>query len=122
MAELGRICPVIERPNTFGAGTGITYHPDALKIAWERLVRAAGNALHAFVQDVVRSTRGLDALVVATKAGLQLVRGRGDCRRATPTSARSLVCRMNWPAPNRRRKRSRRRFAWPTSTCRGAKR
>lgn len=78
VAELGRICPVIERPNTFGAGTGITYHPDALKIAWERLVRAAGChvLLHAFVQDVVRSDARLDALVVATKAGLQLVRGR----------------------------------------------
>jgi hypothetical protein len=76
VAELGRICPVIERPNTFGAGTGITYHPDALKVAWERLVRAAGChvLLHAFVQDVVRSGARIDALVVATKAGLQLAR------------------------------------------------
>jgi hypothetical protein len=78
VAELGRICPVIERPNTFGAGTGITYHPDALKVAWERLVRGAGChvLLHGFVQDVVRSGPRIDALVVATKAGLQLARGR----------------------------------------------
>ena len=46
--------PVVERPNTFGAGTGVTYHPDHLKVVWERLVLEAGASvlLHAFVQDV----------------------------------------------------------------------
>lgn len=75
IAELRRIGPVLERPNTFGAGTGITYHPDELKVAWERLVRGAGCAvlLHAFVQDVVRTQDHITGLVVATKAGLQLV-------------------------------------------------
>ena len=34
--------PVVERPNTFGAGTGVTYHPDHLKVAWERLVLRGG--------------------------------------------------------------------------------
>ena len=42
VAELRSIGPVLERPNTFGAGTGITYHPDELKVTWERLVRGAG--------------------------------------------------------------------------------
>lgn len=76
VAEMRAIGPVIERPNTFGAGTGITYHPDELKIAWERLVRRAGAhvLLHATVQDVVRSENRFEALVVATKSGLQLVR------------------------------------------------
>jgi glycine/D-amino acid oxidase-like deaminating enzyme len=70
--------PVIERPNTFGAGTGITYHPDHLKVAWERLVLESGAdvLLHAFVQDVeVRDGRA-GAVVVATKAGLLRVEGR----------------------------------------------
>src|SRR6185295_14394708 len=69
---------VVERPNTFGAGIGITYHPDELKVAWERLVRAAGCRvlLHAFVQDVVRDGARVSGLVVATKAGLQLARAR----------------------------------------------
>lgn len=78
VAEMRRIGPVLERPNTFGAGTGITYHPDELKVAWERLVRAAGVTvlLHAFVQDVAQEGARLTGLVVATKAGLQVVRAR----------------------------------------------
>ncbi len=78
IAELRAIGPVVERPNTFGAGTGITYHPDELKVAWERLVRRAGVhvLLHAFVQDVVRRGAHLEGVVVATKAGLQFVRAK----------------------------------------------
>jgi len=70
--------PVVERPNTFGAGTGVTYHPDHLKVAWERLVLDAGARvlLHAFVQDVVVKDGRVDALIVATKAGLQRIAGR----------------------------------------------
>ena len=70
--------PVVERPNTFGAGTGVTYHPDHLKVAWERLVLEAGARvlLHAFVQDVVVHDGRVEALVVATKSGLQRIAGR----------------------------------------------
>ena len=31
-----------ERPNTYGAGTGVTYDPEALKVLWERLAEDAG--------------------------------------------------------------------------------
>ena len=31
-----------ERPNTYGAGTGVTYDPEALKILWEGLAAEAG--------------------------------------------------------------------------------
>ena len=31
-----------ERPNTYGAGTGITYDAEALKVLWERLAEDAG--------------------------------------------------------------------------------
>jgi glycine/D-amino acid oxidase-like deaminating enzyme len=70
--------PVVERPNTFGAGTGVTYHPDHLKVAWERLVLEAGARvlLHAFVQDVVVNDGRVEALIVATKSGLQRIAGR----------------------------------------------
>jgi len=70
--------PVVERPNTFGAGTGVTYHPDHLKVAWERLVLEAGARvlLHAFVQDVVVKDGRVEALIVGTKAGLQRIAGR----------------------------------------------
>jgi glycine/D-amino acid oxidase-like deaminating enzyme len=31
-----------ERPNTYGAGTGVTYDPEVLKVTWERLAEEAG--------------------------------------------------------------------------------
>jgi hypothetical protein len=31
-----------ERPNTYGAGTGVTYDAEALKVLWERLAEEAG--------------------------------------------------------------------------------
>ncbi len=31
-----------ERPNTYGAGTGVTYDAEALKVLWERLATGAG--------------------------------------------------------------------------------
>jgi FAD dependent oxidoreductase len=31
-----------ERPNTYGAGTGVTYDAEALKVVWERLAEEAG--------------------------------------------------------------------------------
>jgi hypothetical protein len=69
--------PVVERPNTFGAGTGVTYHPDHLKVVWERLVLEAGAGvlLHAFVQDVAVHDGRVEALIVATKSGLQRIVG-----------------------------------------------
>ncbi|HET9520258.1 MAG TPA: FAD-dependent oxidoreductase [Candidatus Limnocylindrales bacterium] len=78
VAGLRAIGPVLERPNSFGAGTGVTYHPDHLKVVWERLVTDAGASvlLHAFVQAVdVRDGR-VAGLVVATKAGLLRIDGR----------------------------------------------
>jgi hypothetical protein len=78
VAGLRAIGPVLERPNSFGAGTGVTYHPDHLKVVWERLVTDAGASvlLHAFVQAAdVRDGRVV-GLVVATKAGLLRIEGR----------------------------------------------
>lgn len=74
--ELERLGRVVERPNTYGAGTGITYLAEHLKVAWERLVADAGSAvlLHAFVQDAEVVDGRVDALLVATKAGLRRVR------------------------------------------------
>lgn len=70
LRDLGR---VIERPNTYGAGTGVTYQPEHLKVVWERLVAEAEASvlLHAFVQDVKVDDGRVTGLVVATKAGLR---------------------------------------------------
>ena len=42
-----------ERPNTYGAGTGVTYDPEVLKVVWEELILAAGAELllHTVVTD-----------------------------------------------------------------------
>ena len=75
VAGLRSLGPVVERPNTYGAGTGITYSAEHLKLVWERLVSAAGVRvlLHAFVQDAARSDGRVHTLVVATKGGLQTI-------------------------------------------------
>jgi hypothetical protein len=75
IAELRRIGEVLERPNTYGAGTGVTYLAEHLKVVWERLVTESGVdlLLHAFVQDAVLSAGRIRSLTVATKAGLATV-------------------------------------------------
>ncbi len=75
VAGLRRHDACFERPNTYGAGTGITYHPEVLKVVWERLAREAGVRLllHAWVQDVEGSGGRVTAVVVATKKGLHRV-------------------------------------------------
>jgi glycine/D-amino acid oxidase-like deaminating enzyme len=44
-----------ERPNTYGAGTGVTYDPEHLKVLWERLAEEAGVEirLHTWATGVV---------------------------------------------------------------------
>ena len=73
MERLRRHASWFERPNSHGAGTGITYHPEYLKVVWEDLVREAGAEvlLNAWVQDVEAKDKSLRSLIVATKLGLR---------------------------------------------------
>ena len=73
MERLRQHASWLERPNTHGAGTGVTYHPEYLKVVWEDLVREAGAdiLLNAWVQDVEAKDKSLRSLVVATKLGLR---------------------------------------------------
>ncbi len=90
VAALRGLGPVIERPNTYGAGTGVTYLADHLKVAWEDLVTGAGARvlLHALLQDVdVRDGR-VSSVVVATRAGL----GRVDARVFVDASGDADLC------------------------------
>jgi hypothetical protein len=61
----------IERPNTYGAGTGITYNPEALKVAWERKLTAAGVRLlyHRLVTDAEVADGRIERLATAGKGG-----------------------------------------------------
>jgi hypothetical protein len=75
VARLRALGKVVERPNTYGAGTGVTYLAEHLKVAWEHLVEEAGVQvlLHASVQDVRVVDHRVTELLVATKAGLRRV-------------------------------------------------
>jgi hypothetical protein len=75
LRSLGR---VVERPNTYGAGTGITYLAEHLKVVWETLATGAGSRvlLHSLVQDVDVADGRVATLLVATKAGLRTVEAR----------------------------------------------
>jgi hypothetical protein len=71
--ELETLGRVVERPNTYGAGTGVTYITEHLKVAWERLVTGAGVRvlLHAVVQDARVSDGRISEILLATKLGLR---------------------------------------------------
>ncbi len=78
IATLRSLDKVIERPNTFGAGTGVTYNPEFLKVAWERLAAGAGVRIsyHTFMVDATRQGDVVTGVVVANKAGLGLIRAK----------------------------------------------
>jgi len=68
----------MKRPNTYGAGTGITYDPELLKIVWEEMTTGAGVRLllHSlFLDPIVEDGRVVGA-IVANKAGLWQIRSR----------------------------------------------
>jgi glycine/D-amino acid oxidase-like deaminating enzyme len=75
VGELKSLDKVIERPNTFGAGTGVTYNPEFLKVAWERLALRAGVtiAYHTFVVDAVKKNDAITGVIVANKRGLGVI-------------------------------------------------
>ena len=71
VSRLTRDGAAFERPNTYGAGTGVTYDPEALKVAWEALAAEAGVdlLLHAWATGVrVRDSR-VEAVRTWSKGG-----------------------------------------------------
>jgi hypothetical protein len=70
---------VFLRPNTYGAGTGVNYDPERLKLVWDRLLLSAGVQvlLHTTVVGVDTSPdRRIDSVVVWTKGGFFRIRAR----------------------------------------------
>jgi len=67
-----------ERPNTYGAGTGITYDPESLKRVWDELAAEAGVTLllHAFAFGVEVEEGRVGSVEIATKSGIRHVRPR----------------------------------------------
>lgn len=60
-----------ERPNTYGAGTGVTYDPEILKVVWDEVVQESGAALllHALVTAVVMDGARAVGVVAETRRG-----------------------------------------------------
>ena len=72
-----------ERPNSFGAGTGVTYDPVLLKVVWEQLALGAGVRLlmHSFCTDVLMDGDRITGVIVDGKRGLLKLTARAviDC-------------------------------------------
>ncbi|HET6567852.1 MAG TPA: FAD-dependent oxidoreductase [Rhodothermales bacterium] len=68
----------LTRPNTYGAGNGITYDPETLKSIWEILAQQAGVRLlyHTFVIDALTENDRVCGAVAVNKGGLVELRAR----------------------------------------------
>lgn len=55
--ELDKTGDIFLRPNTYGAGTGVNYNPEKLKLVWDNLIQHAGinYLLHTTLVDVVET-------------------------------------------------------------------
>jgi hypothetical protein len=67
---------LLKRPNTYGAGTGLTYDPEVLKVVWDELVSSSGARVlfHAYFADVLRDGARVTGVIVGTKRGLRAIR------------------------------------------------
>lgn len=66
---------LLKRPNTYGAGAGLTYDPETLKVVWDELTLAAGvNVLfHSYFVDVIKDGDAVRGIIVGTKQGLRAI-------------------------------------------------
>lgn len=78
VAALNGYRAAFERPNSFGAGTGITYDPTILKIVWETLALEAGVQIlfHSFCTDVVMQGGRMAGVILDGKRGLLKINAR----------------------------------------------
>jgi hypothetical protein len=64
------------RPNTYGAGTGVTYNPELLKHVWDQLMAEWGVRVlhHVLLVDVLQRADGrIAAAILASKSGFYRV-------------------------------------------------
>ena len=70
---------VFLRPNTYGAGTGVNYNPERLKLVWDELLEQAGVRvlLHATLVAAESDASGrLTGVVVSTRGGFFRIRAK----------------------------------------------
>ncbi len=78
VAGLQKRKALLKRPNTYGAGAGLTYDPETLKVVWDELVTGAGVRVlfHCYFADVLRNGPKITGAAIATKRGLRAIQAR----------------------------------------------
>jgi glycine/D-amino acid oxidase-like deaminating enzyme len=78
VARLERYDAVLRRPNTFGAGTGITYNAEVLKRVWDDLVAEAGAKvlLHTLALSATVEGGRVAGARIVNKGGIHEVRAK----------------------------------------------
>jgi hypothetical protein len=76
--ELDRTNDIFLRPNTYGAGTGVNYNPERLKMVWDTLITESGinYMLHTSLVDVIREETGWVTCIFWNKSGFYRVKAR----------------------------------------------
>lgn len=86
VSELNRTGDIFLRPNTYGAGTGVNYNPERLKLVWDTLVTRAGirYLLHTTLVEVVPTANERKCCIFWNKSGffkvlaLRVIDASGD--------------------------------------------
>lgn len=74
--RMAREGEIMLRPNSYGAGTGVTYNPERLKRVWDEMTQEAGVQVlhHTLLVDAETDPDGrLRSVVLATKSGFYRV-------------------------------------------------
>jgi len=76
--ELDKTNDIFLRPNTYGAGTGVNYNPERLKLVWDKLITESGikYLLHTSLVDVIREESERITCVFWNKSGFYQVKAR----------------------------------------------
>lgn len=76
--ELDKTNDIFLRPNTYGAGTGVNYNPERLKLVWDKLITESGinYLLHTTLVDVIREEGERITCIFWNKSGFYQVKAR----------------------------------------------
>ena len=76
--ELDKTNDIFLRPNTYGAGTGVNYNPERLKLVWDKLITEAGinYLLHTSLVDAVKEESERISCIFWNKSGFYKVKAR----------------------------------------------
>ena len=76
--ELDKTNDIFLRPNTYGAGTGVNYNPERLKLVWDKMITEAGinYLLHTSLVDVIQEETERKTCILWNKSGFYRVIAR----------------------------------------------